>query len=100
MFPCHFLLTLTYLIWQPTLDMNELLFNGKTIKSDLSYAKGDYNSVIAAIADDRLPRDALEYLITSKIDLEDTEEKGIRELINFKEKHIKILVRVDKSLGL
>jgi hypothetical protein len=80
--------------------MNELLFNGKTIKSDLSYAKGDYNSVIAAIADDLLPRDALEYLITSKIDLEDTEEKGIKELINFKEKHIKILVRVDKSLGL
>jgi hypothetical protein len=80
--------------------MNELLFNGKTIKSDLSYAKGDYNSVIAAIVDDHLPRDALEYLITSKIDLEDTEEKGIKELINFKEKHIKILVRVDKSLGL
>lgn len=80
--------------------MNELLFNGKTIKSDLSYAKGDYNSVIAAIADGRLPRDALEYLITSKIDLEDTEEKGIKELINFKEKHIKILVRVDKSLGM
>ncbi|KAF2788466.1 GroES-like protein [Melanomma pulvis-pyrius CBS 109.77] len=84
---------------KPVIDMNELLFNGKTLKSDLSYARGDYEAVIQAMADGRLSADSLQLLITGKIDLEDTEEKGIQELINVKDKHIKILVRVDKSLS-
>lgn len=78
--------------------MNELLFNGKTLKSDLSYARGDYEAVIQAMAEGRLPRDGLQLLVTGKIDLEDTEKGGIQELIDYKEKHIKILIRVDKSL--
>ncbi len=78
--------------------MNELLFNGKTLKSDLSYARGDYESVIQAIAEGRLPSDSLQLLVTGKIDLAETEEKGIHELIEKKEKHIKILVRVDMTL--
>jgi (R,R)-butanediol dehydrogenase/meso-butanediol dehydrogenase/diacetyl reductase len=79
--------------------MNELLFNGKTLKSDLSYARGDYESVIEAMGDGRLPNDSLQLLVTGKIDLEDTEKRGIQELIDLKEKHIKILVRVNKSLS-
>lgn len=77
--------------------MNELLFKGKTIKSDLSYSRGDYESVINAISTGAIPRGSLEVLITARIEMEDVEEKGIKELINFKEKHIKILVRVDKT---
>ncbi|RFU35590.1 hypothetical protein B7463_g784, partial [Scytalidium lignicola] len=83
---------------KPVIDMNELLFNGKTLMSDLSYARGDYESVIQAIAEGRLPSDSLQLLVTGKIDLEETEKKGIQELIEYKEKHIKILVRVDKTL--
>ncbi|OQU95625.1 Alcohol dehydrogenase GroES-like domain-containing protein [Cladophialophora immunda] len=83
-----------------TIDVNELLFNGKTIKSDLSYARGDYESVIKAISTGEISRAHLELLITAKIDMEDFVEKGIQELINFKDKHIKILVRVDKSQSL
>ena len=78
--------------------MNELLFNGKTIKSDLSYPHGVYPSVIGAINDGRISRKDLESFVTSRIDMEDLEEKGIKELMNFKDKHIKILVRVDKTL--
>jgi hypothetical protein len=37
------------------------------------------------------------FLITSRIDMEDLEEKGIKELIDHKDRHIKILVRVDKE---
>ena len=78
--------------------MNELLFNGKTLKSDLSYARGDYEAVIHAMAEGHLSAESLQLLVTGKIDLEETEKKGIQELIDFKEKHIKILVRVNKSL--
>lgn len=80
--------------------MNELLFNGKTIKSDLSYSRGTYKAVISAIADGRLPAEQLKFFVTSRIDMEDLEEKGIKELMNNKDKHIKILVRVDKSQAL
>ncbi len=82
---------------QPTVDMNELLFNGKTIKSDLSYSRGDYNAVITAIDEGRISLQELEYFVTARIDMKDLEEKGIKELINFKDKHIKILVRVDPA---
>ena len=80
--------------------MNELLFNGKSIKSDLSYSRGDYDSVINAISEGRISLEELQYFITSRIDMEDLEDKGIKELINFKDRHIKILVRVDKEQSL
>lgn len=80
--------------------MNELLFNGKTIKSDLSYSRGDYSSVIKAVAEGQISAQELNFFVTSRIDMEDLEEKGIKELINFKDKHIKILVRVDKGQSL
>jgi (R,R)-butanediol dehydrogenase/meso-butanediol dehydrogenase/diacetyl reductase len=77
--------------------MNELLFNGKNIKSDLSYAQGDYEAVIEAIDKGRIPQSSLRYFVTGRIDMEDVEKGGIMELVNSKDKHIKILVRVDKS---
>lgn len=77
--------------------MNEILFNGKTVKGDLSYARGVYPTVIAAIDQGLIAQKDLDALITSRIELEDLEESGIKELINHKDKHIKILVRVDKS---
>lgn len=77
--------------------MNELLFKGKTIKSDLSYSRGDYESVIKAIYEGKISKQELEYFVTARIELEDVVEQGIQALINYKEEHIKILVRVDKS---
>lgn len=77
--------------------MNELLFNGKTIKSDLSYTPSDYDAVISAIANGDITRQELQIFVTGRIDLEDTVERGIKELISMKDKHIKILVRVDKK---
>ncbi len=77
--------------------MNELLFNGKTIKSDLSYPHGVYPAVIAAINDGRISKDDLQSFVTSRIDMENLVEKGIQELIQFKDQHIKILVRVDNN---
>ena len=77
--------------------MNELLFNGKIIKSDLSYSRGDYESVIEAISEGRISTHELEFLVTARIELEDLVDRGIQALIDHKEEHIKILVRVDKS---
>ena len=77
--------------------MNELLFNGKTIKSDLSYSRGDYESVLNAISEGKISSKELSFFVTSRIDMEDLLEKGIKELINHKDRHIKILVQVDKD---
>ncbi|KAF7562271.1 hypothetical protein G7046_g1859 [Stylonectria norvegica] len=82
---------------QPSLDMNELLFNGKTIKSDLSYSRGDYGSVINAISEGKILLEELDFFVTARIELEDVVEKGIQALIDFKDEHIKILVRVNKT---
>ena len=80
--------------------MNELHFNGKTLNSDLSYTRGDCEAVIQAMADSRLPNDQLQTLVTGRINLKEMEKKGVQELIELKEKHIKILVRVDKPLSM
>ncbi|KAJ5731798.1 GroES-like protein [Penicillium malachiteum] len=78
-------------------DMHELLYYGKTIQSDLSLSQGDFKSVIAAIHEGKITGKDLERMITSRIELEELEEKGIMELINNKEEHVKILIRVDKT---
>jgi hypothetical protein len=46
--------------FQAMVDMNELLFNGKTIKSDLSYSRGDYESVINAISEGKILSEELD----------------------------------------
>jgi (R,R)-butanediol dehydrogenase/meso-butanediol dehydrogenase/diacetyl reductase len=58
------------------------------------YARGVFPAVIEAMADGRLDKDILESMITTRIDLDDVEEKGVKELINNKSSHIKILVKV------
>lgn len=82
---------------QATVDMNELLFNGKIIKADLSYVPGDYDAVIEAIMNGKISSDELQYLVTKRIDMESTVDEGIKELVHFKDRHIKILIRVDKK---
>ena len=77
--------------------MHELLYYGKTIKSDLSFSQGDFESVLDAIYSGAITGKDLERMITSRIELEDLEEKGIHELIKNKEEHVKILIRVDKD---
>jgi hypothetical protein len=64
------------------------------VTGDLLYAAGVFPAVIAAMADGRLNKNILESLITTRIGLDNIEEKGIKELINNKSKHIKIPVKV------
>ena len=82
---------------QAIIDMHELLYFGKTIKSDLSFARGDIESVIDAINRGLITRHSLDSMITSRIELEELEQKGIQEIIKNKERHVKILIRVDKE---
>ncbi|KAJ9132162.1 GroES-like protein [Pleurostoma richardsiae] len=86
-------------VWvtQPQIDINELLYNGKTLKADLSFTPDDYRGVIQALAENKITKREVENFITSRIEMEDLEEKGIKELMNHKDRHVKILVRVDKT---
>lgn len=84
-------------IHQPQIDMDELLYNGKTLKADLSFRPEDYHGVIQALAENKITKREVENFVTSRIEMEDLEEKGIKELMNHKDRHVKILVRVDKT---
>ncbi|KAL1878952.1 hypothetical protein Plec18167_004247 [Paecilomyces lecythidis] len=86
-------------VWvtQPTIDINELLYNGKTLKADLSFRPEDYHGVIQALSENKITKQEVENFITARIEMEHLEEKGIKELMNNKDRHVKILVRVDKS---
>ncbi|KAE8375837.1 GroES-like protein [Aspergillus bertholletiae] len=79
------------------IDMHDMVYYGKTIKSDLSFSKGDFESVIDAINRGLITHESLNSMITSRIELEELEEKGIQELIKNKEQHVKILIRVDRT---
>ena len=70
------------------LHFNDLVFTEKEIKGSLGY-NGEFAPVIKMISDGRLNADAM---ITGKIKLDDIIEKGFEELINNKDKNIKIIV--------
>ncbi|VUC30071.1 unnamed protein product [Clonostachys rosea] len=86
-------------VWvtQPQIDINELLYNGKTLKADLSFRPEDYHGVIQTLAEHKITKWEVENFITSRTEMEGLEEKGIKELMNHKDRHIKILVRVDEA---
>ena len=76
------------------MDANSIVFNAVSITGDVCYDSTIFPAVIAAIAKGKLDLRNLENLITARIELEELEEYGIRALIENKDKHIKILVKI------
>lgn len=70
------------------LNFNEIVFKEKQLMGSLAY-NGEFAPVIKLLADGRLKA---EPMITGKIKLADIVEKGFEELINHKDRNIKIIV--------
>ncbi|KGU36060.1 (R,R)-butanediol dehydrogenase/diacetyl reductase [Candida albicans P75063] len=69
----------------------EITLSEKMLTGSICFVKKDFEESIKAIENGLISIDELKMLITSKIHLQDGIEKGFLELINHKEKHIKIL---------
>ncbi|MBW2560894.1 MAG: 2,3-butanediol dehydrogenase [Deltaproteobacteria bacterium] len=67
---------------------NNLVFTEKEVFGSLAYY-GEFKTAIALMADGRI---VAEPMITARIKLDDIVEKGFKELLENREKHIKILV--------
>jgi threonine dehydrogenase-like Zn-dependent dehydrogenase len=78
--------------------MNKAVLKAIRITGDVLYQRGVFPTIIEAIEDGRLDKDILRSMITTKINLDDVEEKGIKELINNKSRHIKILIKVNDEV--
>jgi (R,R)-butanediol dehydrogenase/meso-butanediol dehydrogenase/diacetyl reductase len=70
------------------IQFNNVTFPEKEIKGSLGY-NGEFATVISMLSDGRLDANTM---ITGKIKLDDILEKGFMELINNKDKNIKIIV--------
>lgn len=75
-------------------DMNKVVLKAIRITGDVLYQHGVFPAVIKAIDDGRLDKEILQSMITTRVTLDEVEEKGIKELINNKSRHIKILIKV------
>lgn len=78
--------------------MNKAVLKAIRITGDVLYRRGVFPTIIEAIEDGRLDKDILRSMITTKINLDDMEEKSIKELINNKSRHIKILIKVNDEV--
>lgn len=79
----------------PDFNVNLIPMRRLTLKGAAGYDDHIFPAVIKALDDGRLNHDLLRSWITGRIELEDTQEKGLRELAERKSEHIKILVRVN-----
>ncbi|KAF1357472.1 GroES-like protein [Lizonia empirigonia] len=80
-------------IWEKAVPFNPnlLVFREAKYTAVLGYQRKDFEAVVEQLANGNLqPRK----MITSKIQLDDLVEGGIKALINDKESHVKILVEV------
>ncbi|KAH8672044.1 chaperonin 10-like protein [Tricladium varicosporioides] len=80
-------------IWEKEIPFNpnELVWKEGHYVACLGYVQQDFKDVIQAISSGAMnPGD----MITSKIKLENVVEDGIKELINNKEKHVKLMVEI------
>ncbi|KAF1996800.1 GroES-like protein [Amniculicola lignicola CBS 123094] len=85
-------------IWEKEVPFqpNMLVFKEAMYTAVLGYQRKDFQAVIDHIADGTLKPSKM---ITSKIQLDDLVEKGIKALIEDKESHVKILVHVGTNTG-
>jgi (R,R)-butanediol dehydrogenase / meso-butanediol dehydrogenase / diacetyl reductase len=78
-------------VWEHTVEigLNHLVLTEKHLTGAFAYVDQDFPTVIAMIADHRLP--GLE-LVTSRIALDDVVERGFEELLTNRDAHVKILI--------
>lgn len=74
--------------------MDNTLYEKRSVGS-LGYQGKDFEGVIKAIEAGKISVDKLKPLITAKVGLENGVKDGFLELINHKDKHIKILISPD-----
>ncbi|KAL4760624.1 2,3-butanediol dehydrogenase [Aspergillus foveolatus] len=80
-------------LWEkkPMIDAFDVVSYEKHVIGAAICDDGDFEAVIGAIKDGKLnPRP----MITSKIRMEDVEEKGFKALVDEKDKHVKILIDI------
>ena len=80
-------------IWEKpcTINTNDFNFKERSYMGVATYAVGDFQEVLDALADGRLKPEGM---ITQRIGLGEVEEKGFKSLIHDKDNQVKILVEV------
>lgn len=69
----------------------ETTMSEKIMTGSICFVKSDFEQVVKAIEDELISVDELKLLITDKILLENSVEHGFKELLNHKDRHIKML---------
>ncbi|KAH0830790.1 hypothetical protein FOPE_02168 [Fonsecaea pedrosoi] len=75
--------------------MNKIISKAIVVTGDGCYRSGTFASVIEAISQGLISTKTLERLVTRRIALGEVEDRGLKELMENKDQHIKILVRVN-----
>ncbi|KAI9373657.1 chaperonin 10-like protein [Aspergillus egyptiacus] len=81
-------------LWEkkPVIDAFDVVSYEKHVLGAAICADGDFEAVIDAIASGKI---SPEPMITSKIRMEEVEEKGFKALVNERDKHVKILIDIE-----
>lgn len=75
----------------PQVDLNFFLYKEATLVSSIAYQDEDWEEVIEALAQGKIKPEAM---VTSKIEMQDLVEKGIKALAKPGQQHCKILISV------
>ena len=75
---------------------NDLVFRERTYMAVATYVKGDFEAVIQAISEGKLPM--CEKMITKRIGLKDVVEEGFKALVKDKDNQVKILVKASGAM--
>ncbi|KKY36520.1 putative alcohol zinc-containing [Diaporthe ampelina] len=77
----------------PQVDLNLYVYKEATLVSSIAYQDKDWEEVIEALAHGKIKPEAM---VTSKIELQDLVEKGIKVLAKPGQQHCKILISVQQ----
>ncbi|KAK3724066.1 hypothetical protein LTR37_001188 [Vermiconidia calcicola] len=84
-------------VWELTLPCWQFLAKHITIKGVLIFTTEDFEEVMQWMAEGKLA--GYEKMVTGRIGVDDIVEKGFEELVNNKDKHIKILVSPQNAVA-
>ncbi len=78
-------------VWEKPIEFhpNTLVLSEQRLTGSICYTGPDFPTVIAMLADGRIPAGDL---VTARIDLADVVTKGFEELLDHRDRHVKILV--------
>ncbi|OUM51008.1 hypothetical protein BVG19_g89 [[Candida] boidinii] len=79
-------------------DPMHVTFAEKFVTGSICFVKSDFEEVVRAFESGYIPIDEVKKLITSKIHISEGIDNGFLELINHKEKHVKILFSPKEEL--